>query len=720
MIPAIKIRLWTIPLLLFLAGGFLVYAEGFEQETLTAPQQAAPAFQHLGMIKEIEVTAVLPDYPLISVSSYRGYTREKCITCHDGIEEVNDSHPREFGCAVCHGGDGNTVNKDQAHSTLIYDAGSNSGRRNPSALKVAGRSCGQAHCHSGHENKDRNHIERVRKSMMATLAGVISNLRFQWGGQSGKEAKYGVYKVIDQDSVVPRRWGALYELSALPFFTPIDLKAAQRSGIQTETQKVSYHIGDSLLREKCFQCHLGSPSAQDMNRSQGCAACHFTRAANGRYKGNDPTIDKNQSGHTAFHRMTALPEKSGCLQCHRNFFTKSSSEDLFSEYRQDENVIFPGRGQIKQDIHFKLGFECIDCHTQFDIMGDGNIYSKQFQAVEIRCETCHGTEESYPSIAQINFPDDRAVRLSRHYQGFVNQPGDWMVISARDRKMTNVKVLEGKIVTLEKRTGKRHVTPLVRDGNSAHFISGHKNLGCTACHTQWTPACNGCEVLYRQSGKPISNHESFQWAQSARTNTVTGPVLFMGPRGKIVTVSAQSPRFLTVLDEKDHLIEVISKDGDSMGSYKEWRFTNPMGFSGSGAGFAFQSHSVGTKVRPCTGCHLSSTTLGLDEGEIKIGKSLSGRGDKMEPLVRTNMVSGNSDLGPQAIVTLRGEQIAGSGQTGARPLNQKEITRALRVGNCISCHDSYDDPIYKNIRQSYKFEKSIDHRILRDNILKAN
>ncbi|HEC22162.1 MAG TPA: hypothetical protein ENI95_04520, partial [Chloroflexi bacterium] len=31
---------------------------------------------------------------------------ELCLTCHEGIEQISDSHPTDvFGCVICHGGD---------------------------------------------------------------------------------------------------------------------------------------------------------------------------------------------------------------------------------------------------------------------------------------------------------------------------------------------------------------------------------------------------------------------------------------------------------------------------------------------------------------------------------------------------------------------------------------------------------------------------------------
>ena len=83
-----------------------------------------PAAPH---IREVLVTATLPDYPWVKVSSYRNRPVERCITCHNGISNVSPSHPPEFGCSVCHGGEPESLDKDQAHATLIYDPAAGTG-----------------------------------------------------------------------------------------------------------------------------------------------------------------------------------------------------------------------------------------------------------------------------------------------------------------------------------------------------------------------------------------------------------------------------------------------------------------------------------------------------------------------------------------------------------------------------------------------------------------
>jgi hypothetical protein len=657
---------------------------------------------------EVSVTAVLPDYPWVRVSGYRGFLTEKCVSCHRGISQVGKSHPLSFGCTVCHGGDGNAEAKEIAHETLIYDPKAKTGKRNPSSFSVVDKTCGQAYCHSGHSQKDRNHIERVKKSMMGTLAGMISGLRYQWGAQGHREANYGVRAVEDKDAEIPLRDGALSKLKALPIFSNKEASSSITKPI------VSRHIGDSLLKDRCFQCHIDSPGGPENFRSQGCAACHFTYAKDGLYKGEDLTVSRTESGHPARHKMITLTPDSVCSQCHRGYQTTKNflNNGVMSA---TSAISSPGFGEIRQDVHIEAGLECIDCHTQFDIMGDGNIYSKQHQAVEIRCETCHGNADSRPLIAQVKDPLDRVVRLARSYTEWRNSIGDWMALSSRQRKMTNVKVIKGEVVTLGKRSGKIYKNPLTADAIEDHSIPAHKNkLECTSCHSQWVPDCKGCHATFMPKksggGKPWS-------AITSQTINVKSPSLMVGPRGKVTSMITPERRLLNIFDQQGNPIPVIKENGDAGGLYREWSFTNPHGYSGGHLAYALNPHSVGKKVRTCASCHISVRALGLGEGDINIGVNSSGKDDKFLPLVKTDIISGRSELGTKARLTLQGKPVAGISQPGARLFNQEEITRILKVGNCLPCHDKSNDPIYQDINKSYLFEKTLDHRNLRTRIL---
>jgi hypothetical protein len=682
---------------------------------------------------------------------------ERCITCHDGIANVSPSHPTEFGCSVCHGGEPESVDKEQAHATLIYDPKAGTGKRNPSSLSVVEQSCGQLYCHAGHADEDRNHVARVKKSMMNTMAGVISGLRYQWAGQSRKTARYGTLAIADEDASVPHNQGALDKLEKLPFFSPATIDILKKE----QSVAISRHPADRILRQQCFQCHLDSPPAEGQYRSQGCAACHFDYSSNGLYEGNDPTISRTEPGHARFHKIRAIPSRSTCVQCHRSFdlqtlgttteLRENEIDEVFGPHRphdfeeindatrqeetptaydsevtdtvtdqieisssvdpDKEAPLFVGKGRVMGDVHTARGMDCTDCHTQLDIMGDGNLYSKQHEAVEIRCETCHGDSRSYPSISQVTDPGDPAIRVSKHYKDGPNKVDDWMAVSARNRKMTNVKVQDGRMVTIGKQSGKVHEIPLVKDFLAAHSIPQHQSrLECSACHARWVVRCPVCHQSI--TGDPLQAP-----VLTSRSLDIGEPSLMIGPRGKVAPMLTQPERHLTVLDEKGNLIPVLGRMGTQRGRYRQWAFTNPHGTSGSNLAYALNPHSIRKQARSCTSCHLSGKTLGLGEGDLKIGKNATGKNDFVDPLNRSDIILKASQFEPQAKVSMRGESIAGTHQPQARTFNQKEINRILRIGNCIPCHDSYEDPIYQDIKKSYKFERSLDHRRLREKIL---
>ena len=717
-------------------------------------------------IKEIQVTATLPDYPWVKVSGYRNRTVERCITCHDGISAVSSSHPPEFGCVICHGGEPESVDKNQAHATLIYDPQAGTGKRNPSSLNVVEQSCGQLYCHSGHIREDRNHIQRLNKSMMNTLAGMISGLRYQWAGQSKKTARYAKRAISDEDGNVPHQWGALEKLDKLPYFSSLDIPESDEKTIQ----HISKNPSDRLLRQKCFQCHIDSPPPPGQYRSQGCAACHFTYSKTGLYEGNDPTISKTQPGHAKLHQIQALPKRRICVQCHQRFsiqtlgnepspvkniivgpinkneeanntseetlqqqaeveqqqvsegfssmmnnkelLTVESQKEDNKSAEEEELSLFTGKGNVQIDVHTARGLDCIDCHTQRDIMGDGNLYSKQHQAVEIRCETCHGDDSTYPMISKVTELNDRVIRLSKHYKGKPNSVGDWMAVSERKQRMTNVKVQNGKMVTIGKQSGRVYNIPLLRD-KQIHFIPQHQSrLECTACHSQWVVGCQSCHASMKLGQGELKTSE--------RTPIkIQQPYLMIGPRGKVAPMFAQPERHFSMLDEKGNPILALGSTGQHRGKYQEWHFTNPNTSSGSNLVYSLNPHSTGTKVRSCESCHLSPETLGLGKGDLKIGANNTGKNDSLVPLNRLDEKTQASVFDPEAKVSIRGEVLAGSHQLKARPFNQKEIIRILRVGNCIPCHDRYGDRIYQDIKKSYAFESTLEHRQLREQILNS-
>ena len=80
------------------------------------------------------------------------------------------------------------LDADLAHAGMY-------GGRNPADLAVVDVACGGADCHSGDPAAGRDHIQRVTRSVQATYAGAIAQVRHAFGAQPDLTAQMGVHGV---------------------------------------------------------------------------------------------------------------------------------------------------------------------------------------------------------------------------------------------------------------------------------------------------------------------------------------------------------------------------------------------------------------------------------------------------------------------------------------------------------------------------------------------
>ncbi len=97
---------------------------------------------------------------------------------------------------------------------------------------------------------------------------------------------------------------------------------------------------------------------------------------------------------------TKIPSEN-CVKCHNrsnrigpSYFGKFESEGYGTPYKDGEfsNKLDSSRFyyELPADVHHeKAGLDCIDCHTEVGVMGDGKEHKHMEDAVDIKCKDCH-------------------------------------------------------------------------------------------------------------------------------------------------------------------------------------------------------------------------------------------------------------------------------------------------------------------------------------------
>ncbi len=402
-----------------------------------------PWTQYRGTGEVILITPTLTERP------------EMCLTCHDGIEVISDSHPVDaFGCVICHGGDRLSLDLETAHSSLI---GTEADRGSSADLSVVETTCGGADCHSGNEAAGRDHVARVTRSLHATYAGGIQQTVAALGKDGGP---YGIIAAADDSVQHPAG------VESLVMLTP------GSPGGMTDL---------SGFLQECTGCHVapGGTAAAEPYRGAGCSACHVYYAGDGLYQGGDPTIPRTESGHPATHQMSTVIPGATCNRCHNQ-----GTYDLEAMTFERQS---PGRGPyLVGSTHYAIcqyTLDCIDCHTASEVMGDGDIYLAQADALRVQCRTCHGTLEDPAATVVLEDPDDPAFRraqLNPYYDVFV---GNTVVLAPGGDAMEHIRFEDGLYSIVSKTTGRPYLVPQVAGTACEQSIDRQLAIDCQECHT---------------------------------------------------------------------------------------------------------------------------------------------------------------------------------------------------------------------------------------------
>ncbi len=160
-----------------------------------------------------------------------------------------------------------------------------------------------------------------------------------------------------------------------------------------------------------------------------------------------------------------------------------------------------------EDIHLQKGMHCVDCHFYQDLHGDGNLYTNNWDAVEIECEDCHG------------FKQKRSFEVNPGKLLTSGASGGNDLMQARDgtgRPFFELRKGSDGTQQLWQRSrvtsGQEWQVTQVADVNVAtaagdphsdqHIATGPRDVGkleCYSCHESWGLNCLSCH--YQQNYK---------------------------------------------------------------------------------------------------------------------------------------------------------------------------------------------------------------------------
>lgn len=535
-----------------------------------------------------------------------GAGSQGCLVCHAGIE---DMHPKaRLSCVDCHGGDATAAEKERAHAPAPRDLPPDervaeerrdlAWRRfkNPMDLRVAKQVCGGCHA---------SEVERVHTSLHGTTAGHLSDGYYEVGLLPDRRSAYGVFPVAPGSA----RSSDIDRLAQLP---PFDERGP--------ADRLSTHYSD-LPRKECMQCHLWSQGRAVRGRvgfdgdyrGEGCAACHVTYARDGLSRSADRSAQSGQPGRPLRHEMTRAPSTETCTSCHYGDASIGLSFRGLSQlppgapggpdipgttdallnrvfYLDDPSICPP-------DVHHERGMHCIDCHTANDVMGDGVLYGKMEDAVEIGCAACHGSFTRASTLRT-----ERGTPLAH-----LRREGDRVI-------------LRGKV------TGREHVVPQIvhvldptrpeyNERAARAMTPEHEKLACYTCHAAWNV-----------------NFLGFHFDRNASLSQLD---LVSGARtpGRVTTQEkgfATWKSFYAGFDSHGAIAPYMT-GFSTMGSVTDERgrriLDQVMPVTAAGlSGLSMihhQTHTVRAAARSCVECHRSPATFGLGSINFRLARQLA-------------------------------------------------------------------------------------------------
>jgi multisubunit Na+/H+ antiporter MnhB subunit len=545
---------------------------------------------------------------------------ESCLICHASMKGLSESHnPAVMGCVACHKGDPFATGKSMAHQNMILVPGNFSNVR---------QTCGTQNCHA-------DIAGRMQKSLMTTQSGIVAVDKYVFGEITSLNDSFHI-------------------------------------------KNLGHSAADTHLRNLCAGCHLSmektsTGNAEWLGRGGGCNACHLNYSDNATASMKRMQSKTSVSGEEIHPTIDIQVSNDRCLSCHSRSGRISLSYEGWNERGEgiaekstartkvlpDDRVV----EFVQADVHHQKGMACIDCHTSYDLMGDGKHHAHKEEAVSVQCVDCHSAGK-VDAIAVSILPDKESQMIAWLRK---TDPKTKVVLTAKNQHpLMNTRVDSlNRIFLKDKLTGQEHESkppaPVCAKGK------GHSRLSCEACHTAWVPQCIGCHNTFEKetAGFDLLTGKTTRstWVEFAGNSMAEPPVLGVNSvNNRVVTAM---PGMVMSIDHKSFA------DGKGKSFHRLYAPAS--------------GHTTQREGRSCKSCHNDPLAIGYGRGELIFKVSGNSGSWIFEPRFALNP---NDNLPEDAWTGfLQEPKPPFATRDWLRPFTVAEQKRILQVGSCLSCHD---------------------------------
>ncbi len=579
------------------------------------------------------------------VATKSGSSVSQCVQCHGPVMAARDLHVG-LDCSACHLGNAEAIEADAAHQGMI---------RIPGNLADASRTCGVCHAQE---------VSDIHHSLMTTNVGIVAVDRFVFGEQSTPDGH-----------------------------TPIT--------------EIGHSAADDHLRNLCASCHLGQEKVDfgpidDASRGGGCNACHLNFEPDTLRELNHYLADRSMIPRS--HPTLDLEiSDTHCLGCHSRSGRIAMNYQGFHETQLTEIPVGEsGSSRYRQlqdgrvftfveaDVHHRMGLACVDCHPYADVMGDGNSYTHESQAVHVRCEDCHLEQpETARGVAVDELPElyqrIHRVRQFSHNRVLTTSPGDVPLVNTYLPG-------DGKAYLYGKLDHSLHEMKPPSAACSREFA--HRDLSCSACHTRWAPQCVQCHTRYDSDVAGydlLENRERMgAWIETAGDLRAGPPTLGVyewtetldtAIEGAHDRIQPAVPGMILTLDPRgfENPKQGSSETGDDSATPNSSSETFHRLFAPAAP------HTIAAKGRDCRSCHNDPIALGYGAGELVYTIGDRSGNWSFTPADSSRLSDGLAN--DAWIGFLQEPQLVNSTRLNFRPFTVAQQKRILRVGACLECHE---------------------------------